>query len=77
MYFSYAEIDSISSNSGGINGGLRLTVTGQNFDETDANATILVGGKECVIERPIPDINTAITCLTPTPPSSTPSVYLG
>ncbi|XP_064635071.1 fibrocystin-L-like [Lineus longissimus] len=62
MFQTYAEVDSVSPAVGSTEGGTLLTITGQNFDETTAPATVTVGGEDCKIES-LSD--TEITCVTP------------
>ena len=68
-------MEGLSANSGSTEGGLFLTVTGQNFDDTDSPARVLIDGEECRVQEPIS--STAIVCETPTPPAATPPVHTG
>ena len=68
-------MEGLSANSGSTEGGLFLTVTGQNFDDTDSPARVLIDGEECRVQEPIS--STAIVCETPPPPAATPPVHAG
>ncbi|XP_064635838.1 fibrocystin-L-like [Lineus longissimus] len=73
MFQTYAEVDSVSPSVGSTAGGTLLTITGQNFDETTAPASVTIGGEDCVVAS-LSD--TEITCVTPSQ-QATKSVYPG
>ena len=60
----------LSDHSGSIHGGQRMTVTGEDFDDTDGPARVYIDGVECPLMEPITD--TTIVCETPAKPASTP-----
>nr|XP_009292515.1 fibrocystin-L isoform X2 [Danio rerio] len=62
MFQTYAEVTGVSPSAGSMLGGTLLTIQGQNFDETDQPAMVLVGGHECQI-RSIS--NKKVVCVTP------------
>lgn len=69
---------SVSPNSGSINGGTQITITGNSFDmhETDHPTEILVGGIPC---RIIPGTltKTSVKCTTPAKPQTEAPFYTG
>lgn len=44
QYQTYAEITSVSPNTGSIEGCTKVTITGRNFDETKSKSQVFVGG---------------------------------
>nr|XP_039260770.1 fibrocystin-L-like [Styela clava] len=44
---TYAEITSVSPKVGSTEGGTRVTIQGENFDDTDEPITVLIGGEPC------------------------------
>ncbi|XP_075681934.1 fibrocystin-L [Rhinoderma darwinii] len=74
MFQTYAEITGISPSAGSTEGGARITISGQYFDETDSPAKVLIGGQECLI---LGLTDTTITCKTPPQPPLLPSLFPG
>ncbi|CAM4636768.1 unnamed protein product [Leuciscus chuanchicus] len=62
MFQTYAEVTGVSPSEGSILGGTLLTIQGHYFDETDQPAMVLVGGRECQIQK---ISNERIVCITP------------
>ncbi|XP_056106663.1 fibrocystin-L-like [Rhinichthys klamathensis goyatoka] len=62
MFQTYAEVTGVSPSEGSILGGTLLTIQGHYFDETDQRAMVLVGGRECQIQK---ISNERIVCITP------------
>ncbi|NP_001305057.1 PKHD1 like 1, tandem duplicate 1 isoform X1 [Danio rerio] len=62
MFQTYAEVTGVFPSEGSMLGGTLLTIQGQNFDETDQPALVLVGGNECQIQKVS---NNQIVCVTP------------
>lgn len=46
QYQTYAEITSVSPNTGSIEGCTKVTITGRNFDETKSKSQVFVGGDQ-------------------------------
>ncbi|KAE8599477.1 hypothetical protein XENTR_v10017204 [Xenopus tropicalis] len=74
MFQTYAEITGISPSVGSTEGGTIITITGNNFDQTDAPARVLVGGQDCIV---LGLTDTTITCRTPPKPSVLPTLFPG
>ncbi|XP_031760464.1 fibrocystin-L [Xenopus tropicalis] len=74
MFQTYAEITGISPSVGSTEGGTIITITGSNFDQTDAPARVLVGGQDCIV---LGLTDTTITCRTPPRPSVLPTLFPG
>uniref|UniRef100_UPI003AACF14E PKHD1 like 1, tandem duplicate 1 n=1 Tax=Centroberyx gerrardi TaxID=166262 RepID=UPI003AACF14E len=50
MFQTFAEVTGVSPSKGSVLGGTLLTVHGRFFDQTDADAVVLVGGRRCEIQ---------------------------
>ncbi|XP_033758163.1 fibrocystin-L-like [Pecten maximus] len=69
MIQTYAVIERITPNVVSVNGGANITIHGRNFDQTDANAIVLVGEVAC---SPLTFHNSSMmTCITPVKPAGT------
>ncbi|CAG2242931.1 unnamed protein product [Mytilus edulis] len=66
MLQTYAEVNSVSPAEGSVNGGTVLTITGNNFDNTDAPVDVKVGGETCTVTSMT---DTEIQCKTPNQPA--------
>ncbi|XP_052060298.1 fibrocystin-L-like isoform X3 [Mytilus californianus] len=67
MLQTYAEVNSVSPAEGSTNGGTVLTITGNNFDDTDAPVDVKVGGETCTVTTMT---DTEIQCTTPNQPAA-------
>uniref|UniRef100_A0A667XGZ1 PKHD1 like 1, tandem duplicate 2 n=1 Tax=Myripristis murdjan TaxID=586833 RepID=A0A667XGZ1_9TELE len=74
MFQTYAEVTGVSPSSGSVLGGTVLTIHGRFFDETDADAVVLVGGRHCEIQSVSDD---RIICKTAAQPMSNMTGYPG
>ena len=72
--FFVTVIDSISPAIGSTAGGQLITITGDFFDESKADAEVLVGNTTCTVESVT---DTQILCRTPAEPDSSPNSYPG
>uniref|UniRef100_A0A803KL97 Dual-specificity protein phosphatase 22 n=1 Tax=Xenopus tropicalis TaxID=8364 RepID=A0A803KL97_XENTR len=73
-YVIMTAITGISPSVGSTEGGTIITITGSNFDQTDAPARVLVGGQDCIV---LGLTDTTITCRTPPRPSVLPTLFPG
>ncbi|KAM8966821.1 LOW QUALITY PROTEIN: fibrocystin-L [Pelodytes ibericus] len=74
MFQTYAEITGIFPSGGSIGGGTIITIVGNNFDQTDSPAKVLVGGQDCIV---IGLTDTTITCKAPPKPDVLPTLFPG
>ncbi|KAI4871505.1 hypothetical protein NFI96_027165, partial [Prochilodus magdalenae] len=74
MFQTYAEVTGVSPSGGSMLGGTLLTITGHYFDETDAPAEVLVGGRRCEVQSVTDE---TITCRTPEYAWSNTTVFPG
>ncbi|XP_021354873.1 fibrocystin-L-like isoform X2 [Mizuhopecten yessoensis] len=75
MTQTYAVITNVNPNQGSVAGGTNITVTGRNFDKTDANVKIDLGGVPCLY--PTYHSQSTMTCISPAKPAQTKAVYPG
>lgn len=62
VYHTLADVEEINSNSGSVNGGQFLTLSGSGFDENPGQTKVWIGDQECKIES---IDSSTLTCLTP------------
>eukprot|EP00062_Callorhinchus_milii_P017054 gi/632969110/ref/XP_007900907.1/ PREDICTED: LOW QUALITY PROTEIN: fibrocystin-L [Callorhinchus milii] len=74
MFQTFAEIRGIYPSAGSVEGGTRLTVTGQFFDETDSSARVMIKGQNCDI---ISLSNNQIICKTPKEDNTERTIFPG
>ncbi|XP_043922184.1 fibrocystin-L [Protopterus annectens] len=74
MFQTYADITGVTPLVGSIHGGTILTITGDLFDQTDAPATVLIGGQNCAV---LNLTNNEIICETAAKPKDLPLLFPG
>ncbi|KAI5091821.1 fibrocystin-L precursor, partial [Silurus meridionalis] len=62
MFQTFAEVTGVYPSQGSLHGGTLLTIQGNYFDQTDAPAKVLLGGRECTVQNVT---DGAIVCVTP------------
>ncbi|CAH1789358.1 unnamed protein product [Owenia fusiformis] len=67
MFQTYAEVIGVTPSTGSLAGGTKITISGRNFDETNAPALAEISGVPCMVENVT---DTEIVCITGSEPAN-------
>ena len=74
VFHTLADITNVSENSGSVNGGQYLTISGSGFDANPGSTRIIIGNEECTIDAITSE---EIVCKTPPENGGSMTVYPG